>query len=284
MVDTIGGHRIVDAVAEASGVSRAELTGRKRTAAVAVPRQLAMFLMDELSPHMSTPMMARALRRKDHTTILHGIRRWRNQLRQQPQHYELEQRARALLGGAAQPDTEAAAGHGAPSPLGHDLTQLPYTARVAASVTFSGAFLSLSCASEASGCGRTGEALHGRLPPQTSPAGTPKPAGASSGKNASAGKAKGGRMSARSARSYYAAFGGRRGDHERAKHAAAQSRAPGTCMACDNAADIDASGLCASCASIVQRADAPAAAYGGEPGNLSRTSGGTEADNIVTSG
>jgi hypothetical protein len=121
-------------------------------------------------------------------------------------------------------------------------------------------------------------------PLSNSPAGTPKPAGASSGKNASAGKAKGGRMSARSARSYYATFGGRRGDHEHAKHAAAQSRAPGTCMACDRGADIDASGLCVSCASIVQRADAPAAAYGGEPGNLSRVSGGTEADNIVTSG
>jgi hypothetical protein len=275
---------VISAVVSASGVPAARLLNEQRARAVAVPRQLAMFLMAEYCSHMSTPQIAAALHRKDHTTVLHGIRRWRNTWRHYCEHYELEQRARALLGGAAQPDTEAAAGHGAPSPLGHDLTQLPYTARVAASVTFSGAFLSLSCASEASGCGRTGEALHGRLSPQTSPAGTPKPAGASSGKNTSAGKAKGGRMSARSARSYYATFGGRRGDHERAKHAAAQQRAPGTCMACDSAADIDASGLCVSCASIVQRADAPAAAYGGEPGNLSRTSGGTEADNIVTSG
>jgi hypothetical protein len=146
MVDIIGGHRIVDAVAEASGVPRNDLTGRRRKAKISAPRQLAMYLMDELSPHMTTPMMARALRRQDHTTILHGIRRWRNTLRHIPDNYDLEQRARAILtGGAARQNTEAVAGHASLPPRAHGLGRLPFASAVTASVTVSGVAL---CASE----------------------------------------------------------------------------------------------------------------------------------------
>jgi len=284
MVDIIGGHRIVDAVAEASGVSRGALTGRKRAATVAVPRHLAMYLMHELSPHLSTSDIAGILRRHDHTTVLYGVRRWRNHHRQTPAHRALEQRARAILDcGAARQDTEAVAGSVPPPPRAQGIGRLPFASAVTASVTLSGV---RPCAPERAHSGAV-SARHERLPPQPDPAagktGDPQPAAGafSQGRNASAGKAKGGRKVAQTARNYYATFGGRRGDHERARKAA-DTRKPGTCMACDSAGQIDGSGLCTDCADRVQRV-APAAAYGGERGNLSRASGGTEADNIVTS-
>jgi hypothetical protein len=101
------------------------------------------------------------------------------------------------------------------------------------------------------------------------------------GKTLSRAKAKGGRMSARASANYYATYGGKRGDHDRARLAARTSRANDSdCAAC-HSAPAGTNGLCQSCNGLVTRSD-PAAAYGGEPGNLSRTSSGLEADNIVT--
>jgi hypothetical protein len=104
---------------------------------------------------------------------------------------------------------------------------------------------------------------------------------AHSGKTLSRAKANGGRKTAKTARNYYATFGGKSGDHERARQAAQQANTDaGTCAAC-HSAPASTSGLCTTCDGLVQRAS-PAAAYGAEPGNLSRTSSGLEADNIVT--
>jgi hypothetical protein len=104
---------------------------------------------------------------------------------------------------------------------------------------------------------------------------------AHSGKTLSRAKANGGRKTAKTARNYYATFGGKNGDHERARQAAQQANTDaGTCAAC-HSAPASTNGLCTTCDGLVQRAK-PAAAYGAEPGNLSRTSSGLEADNIVT--
>jgi DNA-binding MarR family transcriptional regulator len=73
-------------------------------------------------------------------------------------------------------------------------------------------------------------------------------------------------------------------DHDRKRAQSRAAAAEGTCTACGQKPQQPDDELCADCAKLVTRAGKPASAYGGEPGNLSRTSGGTEADNIVTSG
>jgi hypothetical protein len=139
-------------------------------------------------------------------------------------------------------------------------------------VTGSGAAIP-SAASEGRDCG------HGRASPETSPAATPTVAGPFSGKHSSAGKAKGGRTTSRQ-NSYYRIHGAKQREHDRAREAARKTDT-NACMACQSA-PVAKDGLCIDCASVVQRAR-PAAAYGAEPGNLSRASSGTEADNVILS-
>lgn len=65
---------IIDVVASAYGVSNAELRSDSRTAGVVLPRQIAMYLLRVLA-RRSMPDIARRIGRKDHTTVLHAVRR-----------------------------------------------------------------------------------------------------------------------------------------------------------------------------------------------------------------
>jgi chromosomal replication initiator protein len=62
------------AVADRLGVSVAALLSPSRVAPVAQARQIAMYLTRELT-HLSLPAIAKAFNRRDHTTVMHAIRK-----------------------------------------------------------------------------------------------------------------------------------------------------------------------------------------------------------------
>lgn len=62
-------------VAKRHGLRFDDFLAENRKKAVARPRQIAMYCIHHLCPHLSYPTIARVLGRKDHTTIMHGVRR-----------------------------------------------------------------------------------------------------------------------------------------------------------------------------------------------------------------
>jgi chromosomal replication initiator protein len=66
--------RIQEAVAERLGINLDVILSPSRSAPVARARQLAMFLTRELTD-LSLPAIAEAFNRRDHTTVMHAIRR-----------------------------------------------------------------------------------------------------------------------------------------------------------------------------------------------------------------
>lgn len=66
--------KIIAECAREAGLKVEDLTGPRRTFAIAVPRQKAMWrLQSELG--WSLPRIGRHLGGRDHTTVLHGVRR-----------------------------------------------------------------------------------------------------------------------------------------------------------------------------------------------------------------
>jgi len=63
---------IKKAVAAYFGIDVGEIEGRRRSRPIAMARQVAMYLMRELTA-MSLPQIGQALGGRDHTTIMHGI-------------------------------------------------------------------------------------------------------------------------------------------------------------------------------------------------------------------
>lgn len=76
----IGLDEINAAVAEAFGVSVGDILGADRTREVANPRQCAFFLARKHTK-LSYPQIGRGYGR-DHTTVLHGVKRWPEKERQ----------------------------------------------------------------------------------------------------------------------------------------------------------------------------------------------------------
>jgi chromosomal replication initiator protein len=66
--------QIQKAVAQYFDLRVTELLSRRRTRAIAVPRQIAMYLAKELTTR-SYPDLARRFGGRDHTTVIHGVRR-----------------------------------------------------------------------------------------------------------------------------------------------------------------------------------------------------------------
>lgn len=66
---------ILQAVTKATKVSAQDIVGPRRTSNFTSPRFLAVALMRELRPDLSLPAIGKALRR-DHTTIMHALRRF----------------------------------------------------------------------------------------------------------------------------------------------------------------------------------------------------------------
>jgi chromosomal replication initiator protein len=66
--------QVQEAVATKLGLTVEELVSPRRTASLAGARQLAMYLTRELTD-LSLPEIAQAFNRRDHTTVLHAVRR-----------------------------------------------------------------------------------------------------------------------------------------------------------------------------------------------------------------
>lgn len=71
----ITAQQVIAAVAEDAKLPLSAMTSAARYRAVARPRQVAMFLMRRLCPHLSFPEIGRRLGGRDHTTALHGVRK-----------------------------------------------------------------------------------------------------------------------------------------------------------------------------------------------------------------
>lgn len=75
--------RIKAAVAHYYGVSMADLISHRRTARVTKPRQVAMYLSRHTTT-MTASMFGRLMGKRDHTTVLHGIKKVETELLTDP--------------------------------------------------------------------------------------------------------------------------------------------------------------------------------------------------------
>ncbi len=66
--------KILEAVASSEGLAVGDLIGQNRSAKIAVPRQLAMYLLRHFND-ISLPQIGELLGGRDHTTIMYGIRK-----------------------------------------------------------------------------------------------------------------------------------------------------------------------------------------------------------------
>ncbi len=66
--------RIQQAVASFYHIRPMEMVSQRRSREVARPRQVAMYLARELTPH-SLPQIGRFFGNRDHTTVMHAIKR-----------------------------------------------------------------------------------------------------------------------------------------------------------------------------------------------------------------
>ena len=87
---------ILGAVAQEFGITVAELTGPRRTRRISAPRQMAMYLMRELS-QLSFPQIGEFLGGRDHTTVMHGVTKIEGALQTDPQLRDKMERIRARL-------------------------------------------------------------------------------------------------------------------------------------------------------------------------------------------
>lgn len=65
---------VIHQVSLAYSLTARDMHGDRRSRDVTRPRQLAMYLVRRLCPHMSYPQIGRMLGGRDHTTILHGVK------------------------------------------------------------------------------------------------------------------------------------------------------------------------------------------------------------------
>ena len=66
--------KILDAVADSEGVGVEDLLGQNRSAKIAIPRQLAMYLLRTYN-EISLPQIGELLGGRDHTTVMYGIKK-----------------------------------------------------------------------------------------------------------------------------------------------------------------------------------------------------------------
>lgn len=70
----ISSSKILEVVATREGIGVSDLTGQNRSAKIAIPRQLAMYLLRELN-EISLPQIGELLGGRDHTTVMYGIKK-----------------------------------------------------------------------------------------------------------------------------------------------------------------------------------------------------------------
>jgi chromosomal replication initiator protein len=70
----ISPQKILEAVASYEGIAVGDLIGQNRSAKIAVPRQIAMYLLREIND-ISFPQIGELLGGRDHTTVMYGIKK-----------------------------------------------------------------------------------------------------------------------------------------------------------------------------------------------------------------
>ena len=71
-------------VAEQYDITPADITGNKRNSKIVYPRQIAMYLCHEMLD-MPLTQIGTYLGKRDHTTIIHGIKKIEEELKNSPQ-------------------------------------------------------------------------------------------------------------------------------------------------------------------------------------------------------
>lgn len=71
----IRAHDVAAYVADLHSIPMKDFYGSSRLRRFARPRQIAMYCIRALCPHMSFPRIGLMMGNRDHTTILHGFRR-----------------------------------------------------------------------------------------------------------------------------------------------------------------------------------------------------------------
>lgn len=89
--------QILNTVAKLSKMTVQHLLGPRRGSKYVIPRQVAMLLIRECRPNLSLPQIARVFKR-DHTTVIHGIRRARGHILEEPEVQDLYVAACTALG------------------------------------------------------------------------------------------------------------------------------------------------------------------------------------------
>jgi chromosomal replication initiator protein len=64
---------IINVVSEHFGVKPEDITSKKRNSQFVIPRQIVMYLCYNMIDGISYMMIAKALGKKDHTTVIHGV-------------------------------------------------------------------------------------------------------------------------------------------------------------------------------------------------------------------
>lgn len=77
---TLNARQIIEKVAKVSDLTVNEMCGKSRVAHIKTARQIAMYLLSE-ELGLSTPKIALEVGVKDHTTVMHGIKKIRNDLK-----------------------------------------------------------------------------------------------------------------------------------------------------------------------------------------------------------
>ena len=93
---------IQERTADAFGISVAELVSQNRAAAVAWPRQIAMYLARELTDQ-TLPAIGRAFGGRNHTTVLHAYRRTAERIASDRDAFEIVRRLTESLRGSTRP-------------------------------------------------------------------------------------------------------------------------------------------------------------------------------------
>ena len=70
---------IIQVVADHFGIKAEDITSKKRTAEIVVPRQVVMYLCRELTD-ISLKNIAKVLDKKDHSTIINGIQKIQDEI------------------------------------------------------------------------------------------------------------------------------------------------------------------------------------------------------------
>ncbi len=89
---------IAGAVADLTDITVAEMQGRRKSLGWVRPRQLAMYLMQEIRPDLYLTDIGRFFNR-DHTTVIHAIAVTKKLLSESVDWHDIHERARAAVTG-----------------------------------------------------------------------------------------------------------------------------------------------------------------------------------------